>query len=96
MWIESMNSFEIQCITEGLQVDKAGLSTKIQSRIDKTNHFFVKAGMTQASKVAPSTSCALLWTERCWLGMWGIAASPDTDYGLASMAKQLSSESVKT
>ena len=34
MWIESMNSFEIQCITEGLQIDKAGLSTKIQSQLD--------------------------------------------------------------
>ena len=29
MWFESMNSFEIKCITEGLQIDKAGLSTKI-------------------------------------------------------------------
>ena len=28
MWIESMNSFEIQCITEGLQIDKAGLKYK--------------------------------------------------------------------
>ena len=49
MWIESMNSFEIQCITEGLQIDKAGLSTKIQSQMDKTNDFFVKPGMTSAS-----------------------------------------------
>ena len=32
-----MNSFEIQCITEGLDIDKAGLSTKIQSQMDKTN-----------------------------------------------------------
>ena len=31
MWIESMNSFEIRCITEWLQIDKAGISTKIQS-----------------------------------------------------------------
>ena len=36
MWIDSMNSFEIQCITEGLQIDKTGLSTKIQSPMDKT------------------------------------------------------------
>ena len=34
-----MNSFEIQCITEGLQVDNAGLSTNIQSQMDKTNDF---------------------------------------------------------
>ena len=34
-----MNSFKIQCITEGLQMDKAGLSTKIQSQLIKTNDF---------------------------------------------------------
>ena len=61
MWIESMNSVEIQCITEGLQIGKAGLSTKIQSQIDKTNDFYVKPDMTQASKAAPRTSCALSW-----------------------------------
>ena len=32
-----MNSFEIQCITEGLQIYKAGFSTNIQSQMDKTN-----------------------------------------------------------
>ena len=58
MSIESMNSFEIQCITEGLQIDNAGLNTKIQSQMDKTNHFYVKPGMTQAFKVAPCTACA--------------------------------------
>ena len=42
MWIESMNSFEIQCITEGLKIDKAGLSTKIQSGMDKTNNFHME------------------------------------------------------
>ena len=63
MWIESMNSFEIQCITEGLQIDKAGLSTRIQSQMDKTNDFYVKAAMTQAPKVAPSTSCAVYTGE---------------------------------
>ena len=30
MWIESMNNFEIQCIKEGLLIDKAGLSITIQ------------------------------------------------------------------
>ena len=39
MWIESMNSFEIQCNTEGLQIDKAGLYTKNQSQMVKTNVF---------------------------------------------------------
>ena len=34
-----MNGFEIQYNTEGLQIDKAGLNTKIQSEMDKTNDF---------------------------------------------------------
>ena len=72
MWIESMNSFEIHCITQGLQIDKAGLSTNIQSQMDKTNDFYVKTGMTQASKLASSTSCALFWMKWSWLGIWGI------------------------
>ena len=46
MWIESMNSFEIQCIKERLRIDKAGLTTKIHSQMDKTNDFYVKIGMT--------------------------------------------------
>ena len=90
-----MNSFEIQCITEGLQIDKAGLSTKIQSQMDEKKDFYVKTGMTQASKVAPSTSCALSWIKWCWLGIWVMGDRPDTGYGLASMGKQLNSESVK-
>ena len=63
MWIKSMNIFEIQCITKGLQIDNAGLSTKIQSQLDKTNDFYVKTGMTLASKLASSTSCALFWMK---------------------------------
>ena len=39
MWIVSMNSFEIQCNTEGLQIDKAGTNTKIQSQMDNTKDF---------------------------------------------------------
>ena len=65
--MESMNGFEIQCITEGLQIDKAGLGTRIQSQMDKTNDFYVKTGMSQASKVTPSTSCALVWRKWSWL-----------------------------
>ena len=70
MWIESMNNFEIQCITKGLQIDEAGLSTKIQSQLNKTNEFYEKAGMTLDSKLASSTSCALFWMKGSWLGMW--------------------------
>ena len=71
MWIESMNSFEIQCITEGLQIDKAGLSTKIQSQMDETNDFYMKAGMTLASQLASGTSCAVCWMKWSWLGISG-------------------------
>ena len=93
MWIESMHSFKIQCITEGLQIDKAGLSTKIQSQSDKTNDFYVKAGMTLASKLASSPSGPLSWMKWNLLGIWGIRGRPDTEY---DVAKQLISETVKT
>ena len=85
--------FEIQCSTEGLQIDKAGINTKIQSPKNKTNDFYVKPGLTLASKLVLSTSCALFWVKWCWLGMWGIGVRPDTDYDLA---KQLNSETVKS
>ena len=92
MWIESMNSFEIQCNTEGLQIDKAGINTKFQSQRDKTNDFHMRAAMPPASQLASSTSCALCWMKWSWLGIWGKGARPDRDYDLA---KQLNSETVK-
>ena len=90
--MESMNSFEIQCNTEGLQIDKAGLGTKIQSQMDKKNDLYMKAGMTLGSQSASGTSCALCWMKWSWLGMWGKGVRPDTEYDLA---KQLNSETVK-
>ena len=72
MWVASMNSFEIWCITEGLQIDKAGLTTKIPSQLDKTNDFYVNPDITLVSKLASSTSCALFWMKWIWLGIWGI------------------------
>ena len=92
MWIESLNSVEIKCITEGLQIDNEGLSTRIQSRMDKTNDFYVKTGITLASELASSTSCALFWMKWGWLGIWGKGVRLDTEYDLA---KQLKSETVK-
>ena len=92
MWIESMNSIEIQCNTKGSQIDKADINTKIQSQKDKTNDFYMKTGMTLASQLAPSTSCALFWMKWSWLGIWGKGVRPDTDYDLP---KQLNSETVK-
>ena len=67
-----MKSFEIQCITEGRRIDKAGLSTKIQSQLDKTNDLYVNTGITMVSKLASSTSCAIDWINWSWLGIWGI------------------------
>ena len=87
-----MNSFEIQCDTEGLQIDKAGINTKIQSGKDKTHDFYMRAGMTLDSQLASSTSCALFWMKWSWLGIWDKGVRPDTDYDLA---KQLNSEAVK-
>ena len=83
-------------ITEGLQIDKAGLSTKIESQMEKINDFYEKTSMTQASKLASGTSCALFWMKWSWLGKWGTRVRPDTGYGFASLAKQLKSETVKT
>ena len=93
MWMESMNSFGIQCNTEGLQIDKAGINTKDQSQKDKTNDCYMKTGMTLASQLASSTTSALFSMKWSWLGIWGKGVRPDTDYDLA---KQLNSETVKT
>ena len=91
--MDSMNSFEIQCITEVLQIDKVGISSKIQSQLDKTNDFYKKPGMTLDSRLASSTSCAFVWMKWSWLGKWGKGVRPDTEYDLA---KQRNSETVKT
>ena len=58
MWIESVNGFEIHCITEGLQIDKAGLSTKIQSQLDKTNSFYMAAPGVRERQTAPNEHAA--------------------------------------
>ena len=92
MWIESMNSFEVQYNTEGLQKDKAGINTKLQTQKDKTNDFYMKTGITLASQLVSGTSCALFWMKWSWLGIWGKGVRPDTDYDLA---EQLNSETIK-
>ena len=71
-----MNSFEIQFNTEGLQIDNAGINTKIKSQMDNTKDFILKNRLTLASKIASGTSCALFWVKWCWLGMWGIDVRP--------------------
>ena len=37
----------------------------------------MKTGLTLASKIASSISCALFWVKWCWLGMWGIGVRPE-------------------
>ena len=71
-----MNSFEIQCNTEGLQIDNAGINTKIQSQLDNTKDLYMKTGLTLASKIALGTFCALFMVKWCWLGMWSIDVRP--------------------
>ena len=68
MWIESMKSFEIQCITQGLQIDKAGLSTKVQS---KEMISIWNTVMCLASGIVLSTSCAPFGMQWCGLGIPG-------------------------
>ena len=48
-----MNGFEIQCITEGLQIDNARLGTKIQSQMDKTNDFYMENGHKSVLRNSP-------------------------------------------
>ena len=61
MWIESMSSFEIQCNTEGLQIVKAGINTKIQSQKDKRNHFYMKNWHDSCLPISPRHfMCTLL------------------------------------
>ena len=57
----------------------------------QNKRFYVKTGMTQAAKIAPSTSCALVWMKWSWLGISGIGVRSDTGNDLA---KQLNSETV--
>ena len=61
--------FKIQCNTEGLQIDNAGINTRIQSRRNKTNDFYMKTCMTLALQLASSTSCALFWMKWSWVGI---------------------------
>ena len=42
IWFKSMNIFQKKRITEGLQIDDARLSTKIQSQMDKTNDYYTE------------------------------------------------------
>ena len=80
---------------EGLHKDNACLNTMLRSHMDKTNDFIVKTDISLASNIVLGTSSAPFDMQWSWLGICGIGVGPDTGYGLASMAKQLNSESVE-
>ena len=83
------------CNKEGLQIDKCKSKYNASMVYKQNRSFYVKNGMVQVLRIVPSTSSALFWMQWSWLGILGIGVWPDTGYGLATMAKQLNSESVK-
>ena len=92
MWIESMNSFEIQCNTEGLQIDKAGINTKIQSHMDNTKILHETWTDSSLQDSIKHFMCTLLG-EMVLVRNVGHRCQANTENDLA---KQLNSETVKT
>ena len=91
MWIESMIGFGIQCNTEGLQIDIAGLYTKIQSQMDNTKHLYenwTDSGLQDSNR---HFMCTLLGGMVLVRNV-GHRCQANTENDLA---KQLNSETVK-
>ena len=88
MWIESMIGFGIQCNTEGLQIDNAGINTKIQSQMDNTKDWS-DSGLQDSIR---HFMCTLLG-EMVLVRNVGHRCQANTENDLA---KQLNSETVKT
>ena len=76
-------------------MDNAGLNTKLQFFVNKANDFIVETNNSVAQQTVLGNSSASFGMQRSWLGTWGKQVGPDTRYGLASLAKQLNSVSVK-
>ena len=91
MWIESMNSFGIQCNTEGLQIDKAGLYTKIQSQMDNTKDLYENWSDSCLQDSIGHFMCTLLG-EMVLVRNVGHRCQANTENDLA---KQLNSETVE-
>ena len=90
MWIESMIGFGIQCNTEGLQIDNAGLYTKIQSQMDNTKILYenwTDSGLQDSNR---HFMCTLLG-EMVLVRNVGHRCQANTENDLA---KQLNSETV--
>ena len=90
MWIESMIGFGIQCNTEGLQIDNAGLYTKIQSQMDNTkilHENWTDSGLQDSNR---HFMCTLLG-EMVLVKNVGHRCQANTENDLA---KQLNSETV--
>ena len=91
MWIESMIDFGIQCNTEGLQIDSAGIITKIQSQMDNTKDFYESRTDSGLQDCIRHFMCTLLG-EMVLVRNVGHRCQANTENDLA---KQLSSETVK-
>ena len=90
MWIESMIGFGIQCNTEGLQIDKAGLYTKIQSQMDNTKDLYENWSDSCLRDSIRHFMCTLLG-EMVLVRTVGHRCQDHTENDLA---KQLNSETV--
>ena len=92
MWIESMNRFEIQYNTEGLQIDKAGIKTKIQSQMDNIKDFLYENWTDSSLQDSIKHFMCTLFSEMVLVRNVGHRCQANTENDLA---KQLNSETVK-
>ena len=91
MWIESMIGFGIQCNTEGLQIDNAGINTKIQSPRDNTKILYKSWSDSGLQDSIRHFMCTRLG-EMVLVRNVGHRYQANTENDLA---KQLNSETVK-
>ena len=57
------------CNKEGLQKDKYRSKYRAPMVYKQNGSFYVNTDMSQVSKIAPSTSCALFLMKSSWLGI---------------------------
>ena len=81
------------CNKEGLHIDTAGLDALLRSHMDKKMILYRKLAYVLVTKIVPSTSCAPFDMQWSWSEIWGNYVRPHIRYGLASMVKELNSES---
>ena len=91
MWIESMIGFGIQCNTEGLQIDNAGLYTKIQSQMNNTKNIIYENWTDSGLQDSIRHFMCTLLGEMVLVRNVGHRCQANTENDLA---KQLNSETV--